>query len=180
MESEAALIREIQQGSSQSFGQLYERYADRVYRYLVFRMHDATEAEDLTAETFIKAFQNIRRYRIEQTPFAAWLFRIAHNVMIDHWRTMTRRPSVTWEEMETMPNSAASHELNQVFTRAELEWGMAQLTDLQYQVIALRFGADCSITETARALERSELAIKDAQHKALVAMRKRLEGNQVA
>lgn len=175
MESETTLIQKIQQGNSQAFGQLYERYANRVYRYLILRHNNAAEAEDLTAETFIKAFQHIYRYHTGHTPFAAWLFRIAHNVLIDQWRASTRRPGVTWEEMETLPDSAATRELTLVFTRAELEWGLTQLTDLQCQVILRRFGADCSIAETAYALKRSEASIKDAQHKALAALRQRLE-----
>jgi RNA polymerase sigma-70 factor, ECF subfamily len=175
VESQAALIEQTQRGDTNAFGHLYETYADRVYRYLIFRTQDANAAEDLSAETFIKAFQNIRRYRAGQAPFSAWLFRIAHNVMVDHWRASARRKTVAWEEMETVPSSTASHEISQVFTRAELAWGVAQLTDLQQQVIALRFSGGCSIAETAHALDRSEEAIKDVQHKALAALRKHLD-----
>jgi len=175
VESEAALVEQTQHGNANAFGRLYEAYADRVYRYLLLHTHDAGMAEDLSTETFIKAFQNIRGYRAGQAPFGAWLFRIAHNTLIDHWRVSARRQTVTWETMETVPSSAASHEISQVFTRAELAWGMAQLTDLQQQVIALRFSGGCSITETAHALQRSEEAIKDIQHKALAALRKHLD-----
>ncbi len=175
MESEAALIEQTQHGNPNAFGRLYEAYADRVYRYLIFRTQDAHTAEDLSAETFIKAFQNIGRYRVGQTPFGAWLFRIAHNVLIDHWRARARRKTIAWETMEPIASSTASDEFAQVFTRAELEWGVAQLTDLQQQVIALRFSGGCSIAETAHTLQRSQEAIKDAQHKALVALRKHLD-----
>lgn len=174
MESETTWIEQTQRGNPSAFGRLYEMYAERVYRYLVFRTQDAHVAEDLSAETFIKAFQNIRRYRIGRAPFGAWLFRIAHNVLIDHWRAATRRQTVAWEDMALVANGSAARDIAQVFTRAELAWGVAQLTDLQQQVIALRFSGECSIAETAQALGRSEEAIKDAQHKALAALRKHL------
>ncbi|MBI5653732.1 MAG: sigma-70 family RNA polymerase sigma factor [Chloroflexi bacterium] len=172
--SETTLIQQAQHGNVSAFGKLYDQYAERVYRYLAFRWRDSAEAEDLTADVFIKAFQNIRSYRAGQAPFGAWLFRIAHNVLIDHWRAKTRRQTIAWETLETTANGAAAHAFAQVFTRAELAWGVAQLTDLQQHVIALRFVAECSIAETARAMQRSEEAVKDLQHKALLALRKKI------
>lgn len=70
--SETTLIHQAQQGDAKAFGQLYDRYAERVYRYLAFRLRDPMEAEDLTAETFVKAWQHIRDYRPHTAPWRAW------------------------------------------------------------------------------------------------------------
>jgi len=173
--SETTLIQQAQQGDAKAFGQLYERYADRIYRYLAFRLHDAMEAEDLTAETFIRALQHLAHYRPYGAPWGAWLFRIAHNVLIDHWRHSTRRQTLALENGATVANGIAARALHHVLTRADLERGIAQLTDLQQQAITLRFIAGCSIAETAHVMQRSEQAVKDLQHKALIALRKSLE-----
>lgn len=90
---------------------MYERYADRVYRYLAFRLHDAMEAEDLTAETFIRALQHLSHYRPHGAPWGAWLFRIAHNVLIDHWRQSTRRQTLTLENGATVADGTAERAL---------------------------------------------------------------------
>lgn len=173
--SEATLIHQAQQGDAKAFGQLYDAYAERVYRYLAFRVHDAMEAEDLTAETFIKAWQHLRDYRAQVAPFGAWLFRIAHNVLVDYWRRRARRATIPLEAVADTLNGKAAHAFAQTLTRADLEHGIEQLTDLQQQVITLRFIAGCSIAETARVMRRSEEAVKDLQHKGLVALRRILE-----
>jgi len=173
-DTEANLIRQAQQGNAKAFGGLYDCYADRVYRYLAFRLRDDGEAEDLTAETFIKALQAIRGFRPGQAPFGAWLFRIAHNALVDHWRRRARSKTLSLDEATAAADDASASTFVQVGMRADLERGIAQLTDLQQQVITLRFVAGCSIAETAQALRRSEEAVKDSQHKGLVALRKNL------
>jgi RNA polymerase sigma-70 factor (ECF subfamily) len=174
--SEATLIRQAQQGDHKAFGQLYDDYAERVYRYLAFRLHDAMEAEDLTMETFLRAWQHVREYRVEAAPFGAWLFRIAHNVWVDHLRRTARRATVPLEQAIAIANGAAAKAFAQTLSRADLERAIAQLTDLQQQVILLRFVAGCSIAETALVMQRSEEAVKDLQHKGLVALRRILGG----
>lgn len=172
--SEAALVHQAQQGDAKAFGQLYDRYAERVYRYLAFRLRDPVEAEDLTAETFRKAWQHIRDYRAHTAPWGAWLFRLAHNLWVDHWRRGARRATVALDQAGVIPNGASAKALAQIVSRADLERAIAQLTELQQQVIRLRFIADCSIAETARVMQRSEEAVKDLQHKGLAALRKSL------
>lgn len=170
--SEATLIHQAQQGDAQAFGRLYDDYAERVYRYFAFRLRDAMEAEDLTAETFIKAWQHLRNYRARTAPFSAWLFRIAHNVLVDHWRRRARRATVPLDQAVAVANGTAAKAFAQTLSRADLERGMTQLTDLQQQVLTLRFIVGCSIAETARVMRRGEEAVKDLQHKGLVALRR--------
>lgn len=174
MESEATLIQQARQGDPKAFGQLYELYADRVYRYLACRVHDAVEAEDLTAETFVRAVEAVRGYRWQGVPFGAWLFRIAHNVLVDHWRRAARHKTVALEEAHAPVARTTADHIQQALTREELAWGLRQLTELQQEVITLRFVVGLSIAETAQAMQRSEPAVKDLQHKALIALRKHL------
>jgi RNA polymerase sigma-70 factor, ECF subfamily len=174
-EVEATSIHLAQQGNVKAFGDLYNHYADRVYRYLAFRLRNDDEAEDLTAETFIKALQAINKYRSGQVPFGAWLFRIAHNVLVDHWRHTARKQSVELDDAAAIASDSYANAFAQVLSRADLEQGLAQLTELQRQTITLRFVAGCSLAETAQTMHRSEEAVKDLQHKALVAMRKCLD-----
>lgn len=170
--SEATLIHQAQHGDAKAFGRLYDDYAERVYRYLALRVRDAMEAEDLTVETFIKAWQHVREYRAQTAPFGAWLFRIAHNVWVDHCRRTTRRATVSLEPAVPVANGAAAKAFAQTLLRTDLEGALAQLTDLQQQVIILRFIVGCSIAETAHVMRRSEEAVKDLQHKGLVALRR--------
>ena len=172
--SEATSIHQAQQGNVKAFGDLYDRYADRIYRYLAFRLRDDGAAEDLTAETFVKALQAIRRFRPGQAPFGAWLYRIAHNVLVDHWRSRARLQATRLDDAAAVASSSSDSAFAQVLNRADLEQGLAQLTELQRQAITWRFIAGCSLAETAQAMRRSEEAVKDLQHKALIALRKNL------
>lgn len=173
MAREGDLVRQAQRGDAQAFGCLYETYADRVFNYLLSRVCDSAIAEDLTAETFVKALQAIHGYRWRDLPFGAWLFRIAHNALVDHWRSSARKNTTSLEESDVLSDQTVDP-FNQVVTWQELEWGMAQLTDLQREAVALRFIAGLSIAETAKAIQRSEEAVKDLQHKGLAALRKHL------
>ena len=174
MQNEENLLRSAQQGDAQAFSTLYELYADRVHRYFAARV-TAQEAEDLTADTFLKALEGLGRFRWQGAPFGAWLFRIAHNALIDHWRGAKRR-TVEWLDDigEEAHPTQADHALRAV-TADELRRCLDQLTDLQQEAVSLRFIADLPIHEVASVMQRKAGAIKDLQHKALVALRKCLD-----
>ncbi len=179
--TDPALIRRAQQGDAEAFGQLYQAYADRIYSYLAFRLapreggcQNPTEAEDLAAETFIRALNALDSFRWQGAPFGAWLFRIAHNVLVDYVRSQGRRETVPLEETIAVAGSTGRAAEDGLLTRACLQVATAQLTALQQQVIALRFAAGLSLAETARVMGKREGAVKDLQHKALAALRRRL------
>src|SRR5512140_628021 len=97
---ELTLIRLSQQGDGDAFAQLYDRYLDRIYRYILFRVSDDLVAEDITAHVFIKMWEKLPHYQIGQTPICGWLYRIAHNAVIDHYRT--RKLSVSLDDVNSV------------------------------------------------------------------------------
>ena len=170
---ETELVHTAQRGDRHAFGLLYEANVERVYRYVLSRAGDQADAEDITAEVFVRAMKALPSYRPPRVPFVAWLFRIAHNEAVNYFKRQARRS-------ETLMNSqgAADDPEQAALGRAaygEVVGAMSSLTDLQRQVLSLRFAAELSITETAEAMMRSEGAVKALQHSALGALRRALE-----
>ena len=159
-------------GQGEAFGLLYEEYVERVYRYVYVRTGRVEEAEDLTQEVFLRALNSIDAYRDHGKPFSAWLMRIAHNLLIDHYRQADRRRFVPlWEHMASGHDDPAAS----VESRMEMTKVLRAVTDLpprQKEVISLRFGAGLSIIETAMAMGKTEGAVKTLQHEAVVRLRK--------
>ncbi|MBI5955939.1 MAG: sigma-70 family RNA polymerase sigma factor [Chloroflexi bacterium] len=176
-ESEESLIRAAQRDPA-AFGPLYERYVDRVYSYIVFRVGNPAVAEDLTSDVFLKALEKIGSYQWRDLPLSAWLFRIASNCLIDHWRRLAKMKPVPLDGDlgPTAGESDLDSLLEKRLTRQELVKAVSRLTEWQKQVIALRFAAGLPVAETAKAMGKSEGAVKDLQHSALVALRKHLVG----
>src|SRR5512136_1892925 len=87
MDRQSELVNQAKAGEAEAFGHLYEIYLDRIYRYIYFRVTDEQTAEDLISQVFTKAWENLDRYQPNGRPFIAWLYTIAHNTVIDHYRT---------------------------------------------------------------------------------------------
>ena len=85
--NERQLVLQAQAGNSEAFGQLYDAYMERIYRFVYFRVEDQQTAEDITSQVFLKAWNNLDRFQFSRTPYLAWLYTIAHNAVIDHYRT---------------------------------------------------------------------------------------------
>ena len=173
MQEEESLVRLAQKHDAEAFGQLYDQHFDRIYRYLAFKTGDRTEAEDLTQQVFLKAWDAIGSYKPKGTPFASWLFRIAHNQLVDHLRKQSKRKEAPLEETVMAPSSSDPSLIAEKNLRIEeLAAACEHLTEAQREVISLRFAAGLSTAEVAKAMGRSEGAIKQLQHSALVALRK--------
>jgi RNA polymerase sigma-70 factor (ECF subfamily) len=175
VQDEEGLVAAAVRGDQQAFAGLYEAHFERIYRYIYLKMGDREEAEDMTQQVFLSALRSVGSFKYQGTPFTAWLFRIAHNQIVDHFRRKTRRP-VTFEIDDAVPSAAAGPE-----AMAELSLNMAQvaratqrLTSAQQEVISLRFAGGLSIEETARAMGKNPGAIKALQHAAVLALRKLL------
>jgi RNA polymerase sigma-70 factor (ECF subfamily) len=173
-EEDQRLVAEAQQGNLSAFGRLYEIYFERVYRYMMARVGDASEAEDLTQELFLKVMASLGSYRFQGPPFAAWLFRIARNTVVDRARRRkTAGPSVPLEEASFVPaGGSVEEEALRTLSRETLVAALGRVTDLQRQVVELRFMADLSISETAAVMKRNDNAVKALQHSALQALRR--------
>ncbi len=174
MQDEQCLVQKARDGDKEAFAQLYESHVDKIYRYLVLKTGNKIEAEDMTQQVFLKAFQSISSFKWQGTPFTAWLFRIAHNLMVDYMRHKEKRATLPLDEpiakSDSNPELMAERKLDmeQVISATE------RLTELQRGVISLRFTSELSIAEVARVMGKSEGAIKALQHSAIAALRKSL------
>jgi RNA polymerase sigma-70 factor (ECF subfamily) len=173
---EEDLVRRAQRREPEAFGQLYEEHFDRIYRYVMLRVRTQADAEDITQQVFLKALENIGSYRWRGMPFASWLFRIAHNLVVDYWKKKSREKvaAVAPEEIDEMaasPNDpAALAELS--FDMKRLAAACQQLTDGQREIVSLRFAGGLSVAEAAKVMGKSEGAVKVLQHAALVKLRR--------
>ncbi len=171
------LVSRAQSGDKDAFTLLYQGYVHPVYRYIYARVDNrAEQAEDLTQEVFLKALDNIGRYRNKGKPFVSWLFRIAHNLVIDYYRHAKKTRSIPLAQMKplisddnfvnTLENSQEISEVKQVIEKLPAQ---------QREVILLRFGTGLSVAETAVALGKTEGTVKKLQHVALYKLRKLME-----
>ena len=180
---ERQLVERAQRGDRAAFGELYERYADDVYAYVLMQVRDSNVALELTQEAFISAMRGIGRFRW-QGSFAPWLLRIAHNQVANFWRSRSREPSLVRlpaddAAEDALPELAMEQSTLDEFvldvSPGQLTQAYGQLSVPQRQVIALRFGAGLSLLETAEAMGRTVGAVKNLQYKALGALRRHLE-----
>jgi len=173
VQEELNLVQRARQGDHQAFAQLYENHFDKIFRYIVLKIGNQTEAEDMTQQVFIKAYESIGSYQWQGVPFTAWLFRIAHNQMVDYVRKQSKKPTIPLDE--SLPIADDSDLEHDVETKIEMEkvvLATKQLTKAQREVISLRFAGGLSITEAAKTMRKSEGAIKALQHSAILALRK--------
>ncbi len=170
----AAIVQEAQNGEAGAFGQLYDIYSDRVFRYVAYRVNSNADAEDITEDVFVRMLEAIRSFKWRDVPFSAWLMRIAHNRVIDHYRRGRLRTATPLDDVPSLPSRDRDpQERVDLFSDLQgLRVAMASLTDLQRQVISFRFGSELSITETAHAMNRREGAVKALQHSAIRALRR--------
>ncbi len=179
---ERLLVERAAQGDGTAFGLLYEHHLEAVFGYVAYRVRDRAVAEDLTQDIFLSAYRAMPGFRW-QGSFAPWLLRCAHNRVVNHWRSLGRRPpeqSVDERDEAGRPLLVLADEGDDASTLLEavdaggLRQALGRLTELQQQVLALRFGAGLSLLETAAAMERSENAVKNLQHHALARLRRAL------
>ena len=168
------LVKQAQQGHQPAFAALYERYYDQIYRYVSFKCGSPTEAEDITGEVFLKMLESIHTFTWKGHPFTSWLYRIAHNQVVDNFRRKGRRQTVPLDDAEERIGVNASDleraaEIN--MSMGEVMAAMDSLTDLQREVISLRFGSGLSVAETAQAVGRKDNAVKALQHAGLKKLR---------
>jgi RNA polymerase sigma-70 factor (ECF subfamily) len=156
------------QNDSGRFADLYEENLPRIYAYIARRVHERAEAEDLTADVFRRALENLGSYESRGAPFAAWLYRIAANAISDHASRAARARG--YEPPAGNPEPPPE----EIEHRARLFRMVDELADDQRRVIVMRFAEQRSIAEIAAAMSRSEGAIKQLQFRALHNLRKRI------
>ncbi|HLY64546.1 MAG TPA: sigma-70 family RNA polymerase sigma factor [Chloroflexota bacterium] len=169
------LVERASKGSGDAFGQLYQIYVDRIYNYIYYKTGHSVDAEDLTEQVFIKAWEAIRRFRFEGKPFAAWLFKVARNVVIDHYRTRKNN-----SDLSEVINAVAKEGDPEAFAQRRatahvLMTAIRHLTDEQQQVILLKFVDGMDNTEISATMGKKEGAIRALQYRALLALQRILQ-----
>lgn len=168
--AEERLLIEAAQRDPTRFAALYEAHFERVYAYVVRRLRNRSDAEDVTAEVFHQALANLRRFEWRGVPIAAWLFRIAANAIADRAKRAAR------ERGQTEPERPAEAALQPSEEQAQLYRLVRELPADQRRVIEMRFTEGRTIREVAAALGRSEGAIKQLQFRAVQLLRERMSG----
>jgi RNA polymerase sigma-70 factor (ECF subfamily) len=171
-EAEERLLVEAAQRDPSRFTELYENYFGLVYAYVARRVRERTETEDLTAEVFHKALAHLPRFKWKGAPFAAWLFRIASNLIADRAKRAARESTVSLKESRAPQRQQTALEEDE--RRAELFRLVEELTGAQQRVVVMRFAEEKSIREIANELGRSEGAVKQLQFRALQNLRAKL------
>ena len=175
------LVARAQQGDSQAFADLYEQYSPVVYRFLRRRLDGSDEVvQDLTADVFVKVYEKLDRYVERGLPFTAWLYRIAHNHLVDYLRTLPRYTASSLDESVEVAEHHSSSAFGRVLDRETLEPALARLTAEQRQTVELRFLEGLSVAETAARMGRSDEAVKKLQARALANLRRALAPSQAA
>jgi len=171
----ADLVDRASKGSGEAFGQLYQMYVDRIYNYIYYKTGHSVDAEDLTEQVFIKAWEAIRRFRFEGKPFAAWLFKVARNVVIDHYRTRKNNSDLS-EVISAIAKEGDPEAFAQRRATAQmLMTAIRRLTDEQQQVILLKFVDGMDNTEISATMGKKEGAIRALQYRALLALQRILQ-----
>jgi RNA polymerase sigma-70 factor (ECF subfamily) len=172
------LVDFAQNGDREALEALYLLHFDRIYSYLHLSVGNRHDAEDLTTQTFLKMLEAIGRFRWQAAPFSAWLFRIAHNLAMDHFRASRR-----WQPEEEVPepegateSSAEEAALESIGRRSMLEL-IEDLSPEQKRVLTLKFVFNFSNGEAAAILDKTEGAVKSLQHRALVSLQKQISSS---
>jgi RNA polymerase sigma-70 factor, ECF subfamily len=165
-------------GDAEAFSQLYNAYVDRIYRFLFFKVSDHQTAEDLTSQVFLKAWQSLGKYRRRELHFSAWLFQVARNTVIDHYRTQRKTESLetaaaTMPDPEANVNQIVDHRLTREWLWSKLD----RLTDDQREVIILKFIEGLSTREVAEIMDKQQGAIRALQMRALQALADMVEAD---
>ncbi|HLX31358.1 MAG TPA: sigma-70 family RNA polymerase sigma factor [Gaiellaceae bacterium] len=170
------LVERGRQGDRDALEELYLIHFDRIYSYLHVSVGNRHDAEDLTTQTFLKMLEKIGTFRWQSAPFSAWLFRIAHNLAMDHFRSRRR-----WQPEEEVPEPPGEEEPSaelqamQTIGRESMLRLIDRLSPEQQQVLTLKFVFNLPNAEVGAILDKTEGAIKSLQHRALVSLQKQIE-----
>lgn len=184
IEEERALVQLAAKGDVEAFGTLYQKYAEKIYRYIAYRLRTPAEAEDLTAQVFLNAWRAIERFKQQETPFLAWLYTIAHNQVINYGKSKSQNTAFT--SIDTAYGLEDSNRYNNpdwhVTKRAEYEelrQAVLKLPADQQHVIYLRYVENLGHAEIGRLMGKSEVTVRGILFRAHESLRKLLKRENV-
>jgi RNA polymerase sigma-70 factor (ECF subfamily) len=182
MASEASvrgLVKKAKTRDPDAFGMLYDEYVDQIFRYVYYKVGNLTESQDLTGQTFLKAFENIDSYEMRDVAFSSWLYRIAHNLVVDFFRRESKRESVPIDDQPPTA-STRGNPVESVLADLESERlykAMHKLTHNQREVLVLKFIDNLSNAQVAEIMGISVGAVKSTQKRCLLALNRILSNS---
>lgn len=172
-EAVRALVDRAKEGDAAAFGEIFDRFQPEIVRYLAHRTGNIDTAEDLAQQVFLKAWQAIPRFEHRAAPFKSWLYRMAHNQMVDHFRT--HRPTSDLEGVDVPQDATAEAELLAGERSERLRAALARLSEDHRQVLTLRFLMEKSAREIGEIMDRKEVTVRGLQMRALQALRREID-----
>lgn len=171
------LVKNVQNGDQDSFAKVYDYLVDPLYKYIFYRVSSAQDAEDLLETVFLKIWENINHYKLQKSSFVAWAFRIAHNLVVDHYRVS--KDKFTDELSLNLPDVNRQHNPIKVTQNALdqkiLKVALSKLKKKYRDIIVYKFINEFSNQEISKILDRSEGNLRILQFRALKALKKELE-----
>jgi len=175
--NEEDILLRASQGDRDAFGQLYERYVERIFNYVYYRTGNVHDAEDLTARVFQRAMNHIKNYTDRGVPFSAWLYRIAHNLVANWHRDRSRKQEIPLDDLPILQTKGDHPEKNLVRSQEQdaLLRMIRKLPGERQNLLILKFVENMSNAEIGAIMGRSEGAVKSLYHRTLLALRDQLE-----
>ncbi|MEK7641125.1 MAG: sigma-70 family RNA polymerase sigma factor [Patescibacteria group bacterium] len=168
LEGEHKLIEQAKDGQQESFGKLYDHYITPIYRFVMVKVNHRDDAEDLTHEVFLSAWQNLKNYKFQGFPFSSWLYQIARNKVIDHYRTKKMHSSIDDVDENIFEIVGALEKgLDTSIALETVKEAIASLSPDQQDVLVMKFVEDLNNGEIATALKKSDGAVRLLQHRAI-------------
>lgn len=172
------LVEQARSGEAEAFGHLYDLFLDKIYRFVFLKVSNKQEAEDLSQQVFMKAWENIWQFQDEGVPFSSWLYKIARNLVIDFYRT--RRAVISLEEtIESdvlLDEVDIGEEIVMNYDKQTLLASLNSLTDGQKDVVILRYIEDMSYDEIAKITGKNQAALRILQYRGMRKLKAILEG----
>ncbi len=178
IDGEEKLIKGAIRGESSAFGQLYSHYQPKIYRFVYLKVGHREEAEDITHQVFLNAWQKIESYKFKELPFGAWVYRIARNRIIDHYRTKKNNLSLDGNELlrdSLKSDTKIDQEIDFSLNVEKIKTAIKSLKPEQQDVIVLRFIEELSIKEVSSIVKKSQIAVKLIQHRAVKDLKRIME-----
>jgi RNA polymerase sigma-70 factor (ECF subfamily) len=176
---EAMLVQRAVEHDAGAFGKLYDMHVDRIYKHIYYRVGNEADAEDLTQQVFLKAWQAIHRYKKTTSPFIAWLMTISHNQVIDFYRTRKDKAYIEAEVLADGPASRPEQTTEANFEQQHLRRAILRLGGDEQQVVILRFIEGFEFAEIASVMKKKEGNVRVILHRALVKLRDILEKEKI-
>lgn len=175
LEGEEKIIKQAKGGDQPSFGALYDHYITPIYRFVMVKTNHRADAEDLTHEVFLSAWQNLKNYKFQGFPFSSWLYQIARNKIIDYYRTKKIHHSID-DVDENLFEIVGALEggLDKSIALESVKTALADLSPDQQDVIVMKFIEDLSNEEIAKVMGKSDGAIRLLQHRAVNNLKSKL------